>query len=171
MNLDLNAISELSGPTVAQNAVTVSSYCNIFPCYIEYSIFNQIPVSSECLWTSIHRSQNAEFAENASCPAIKIYCLTLQQHFRRHLSAAPSRRTNGHLITHVAEQTSAIILSLDRLPTDQDQGILNRYSTGLHLSIDGGQTDNGWKNILFTYNVWTSVPRQACSYNGIIIML
>jgi hypothetical protein len=146
MNLDLNAISELSGPTVAQNAVTVSSYCNIFPCYIEYSIFNQIPVSSECLWT-------------------------LQQHFRRHLSAAPSRRTNGHLITHVAEQTSAIILSLDRLPTDQDQGILNRYSTGLHLSIDGGQTDNGWKNILFTYNVWTSVPRQACSYNGIITML
>jgi len=40
-----------SGPTnsvpagVAQN-VTVSSYCNIFSCYIEYSIFNQSTVSS-----------------------------------------------------------------------------------------------------------------------------
>jgi hypothetical protein len=47
---NMNAIL-MSGPTdsvstaVIQN-VTVSSYSNIFPCYIEYSIFNQNTISS-----------------------------------------------------------------------------------------------------------------------------
>jgi hypothetical protein len=45
-----------SVPTAVVQNVTVSSYPNIFPCYIEYSIFNQGPVSSESVPMDIDRS-------------------------------------------------------------------------------------------------------------------
>jgi hypothetical protein len=49
--------------------------------------------------------------------------------------------------------------------------LLSRRMAGLHLLINCWQSDERLYYIIFTYNVWTSDCRQACTYDGIIIML